>query len=71
MRSIPGAIPEKRPENSPPADKSFEGTDTDHNVKPDVDASAEPPHPTPTNLRSTIFDLRQNLKPKCNEDYRY
>ena len=43
----------------------------DHDTQPDSDTSVEPLDPTPTNPRSSKYDLRHNPKPNCNDDYRY
>ena len=71
LRSTPGTTRESSAENIPQADRSYDGTDTDHYMQPDADASVEQLDPTPTNLRSSKYDLRHNPKPNCNDDYRY
>ena len=71
MRSTPGTTPEKSPETIPQPDRSYDGTDSDHYMQPDVDTSVEQSDPTPTNSRSSKYDLRHNPKPNCNDDYRY
>ena len=71
MRSTPGTIPEIYPETIPQPDRSYDGTDTDHDMQPDADTSVEQPDPTPLNPRSLKYDLRHNPKPNCNDDYRY
>ena len=71
MRTTPGTIRENSPEIVPQIDRSYDGTDTDHYMQPDADTSVEQPDPTPTNPRSSRFDLRHNPKPNCNDDYRY
>ena len=65
--------PHKRtPQTSPPphTDEMADGTDTDHYMQPDADNSVEQINPTPTNPRSSKYDLRHNPKPNCNNDYR-
>ena len=53
------------PRDSPHTDeKGDDGTDTDHYMAPDAEASSD------VNPRSK-FDLRHNPKPNCNDDYRY
>ena len=42
-----------------------------HDTQPVVDTSVEQLYPTPTNPRSSKYDLRHNPKPNCNDDYRY
>ena len=71
MRSTPRTIREKTPEIIPQTDRSYEGTDTDHYMQPDADTSVEQLDPTPTNPRSSNYDLRHNPDPNCNDDYRY
>ena len=70
-RTAPGTIRESSPEIFPEADRSCGGTDTDHYMKPDGDASVEQPDLTPTNPRGSNYDLRHNSKSKCNGDCRY
>ena len=71
MRSTPGIIPGNSPENTPQPDGSYDGRNVDHDTQPDADMSVEQPDPTPTNPRSSKYDLRHNPKPNCNDDYRY
>ena len=71
MKSTSGTIRENSPEITPQADRSYDATDTDHYMQLDADTSVERPDPTPTNLRSSKYDLRHTPKPKCNDDYRY
>ena len=71
MRSTPGTVRENSPENIPQADGSYDGTDTDHYLQRNADTSVEQPDSTPTNPRSSKYDLRQTPKPNCNDDYRY
>ena len=54
----------------PHTDEMADGTDTDHYMQPDADNSVEQINPTPTNPRSSKYDLRHNPKPNCNNDYR-
>ena len=71
MRSTPGTIRENSPEFIPQTDRSYDGTDTDHCTQPDADTSVEQSDPTPTNPRSSKYDLCYNPKPNGNDDYRY
>ena len=48
-----------------------DGTYTDHYMQPDADNSVEQIDPTPSNPRSSKFNLRHKPKPNCNDDYRY
>ena len=40
-------------------------------MEPDVESSSEQPENSPTNPRSSKYNLRHNPKPNCNDDYRY
>ena len=46
-------------------------TDTCPHMEPDVETSSEQPQNSPTNPRSSQYNLRHNPKPDCNGDYRY
>ena len=70
MRSTPEIIPENSPEIIPQPDRSYDGRDVDHDTQPDADTSVEQLYPTPTNPRSSKYDLRHRPKPN-NDDYRY
>ena len=70
MGIIPGTIPESSPETFTHADRSPDGTDAGHYMDPDDDSSLEQPKTTPTNPRSTNYDLRRNSKPNCHDDCR-
>ena len=71
MKNTPGIIPGNSPEIIPQPDGSYDGRDVDHDTQPDADTSVEQPDSTPTNPRSSKYDLRHNPKPNCNDDYRY
>ena len=49
MKSTPGTMRESSPELIPQIDRSYDGTDRDHYMQPDADASVEQLDPTPTN----------------------
>ena len=70
-----GALQEqykRTPQIFPPrADEIDDGADTDHHIQPDADNSVQQIDPTPTNPRSSKYDLRHNPRPNCNDDYRY
>ena len=70
-KSTPGTIQEDSPEILPHTNEIADGTDTDHYMRPDADISVEETGPTPTNPRSSKYDLRHNPRPNCNDDYRY
>ena len=69
--TIPGTIQEDSPEILPHTNEIGDRTDTDHYMEPNAEASSEQLGPTDINPRSTKYDLRHNLKPNCNDDYRY
>ena len=71
MRSTLGTRPENSPEITPQLDTTYDGRDVDHDTQPDADNRVEQLDPTPTNPRSSKYDLRHNPKPNCNDDYRY
>ena len=71
MSSTPGTIRETFPETILQTDRSYDGTDTDHYMQHDADTSLGQPDPTPINPSSSKYDLRENPKPNCNDDYRY
>ena len=53
MGGTPETIRESSPENIPQTCRSYDGTDTDHYLRPDADTSVEEPDPMPTNPRSS------------------
>ena len=71
MRSPPGTIQEDSSEILSHTDEIDDETDTDHYMQAEVDNSVEQIDPTPTNPRSSKYDLRHNSRPNCNDDYRY
>ena len=71
MRSTLGTIPENSPEIILQPDTTYDGRDVDHDTQPDADTSVEQPDSTPTNPRSSKYDLCHNPKPNCNDDYRF
>ena len=70
-RSIPGTIQEDSSEIFPHIDEIDGGNNTQHYMQPDADTGVEQTDPTPTNPRSSKYDLRHNPRPNCNDDYRY
>ena len=70
-RSTPGTIQEDSSNIAPRANKIDDGANTDHHIQPNADNSVEQIDPTPTNPRSSKYDLRHNPRPNCNDDYRY
>ena len=71
MRNTPGTTHECFPELFPQTDEVSDVTDTYPHMEPDVEANLEPPKKSPTNPRSSKYNLRHNPKPNCNDDYRY
>ena len=69
-RNTPGIIPGNSPEIIPQPDESYDGRDVDRDTQPDADTSVEQLDFMPTNPRSSKYDIRQNPKPNCNDDYR-
>ena len=69
-RSNPETIPESPPQIIPQPHRSYDGMDMDHDTQPDADTSVEQLDPTPINHCSSKYELRQNPKPNCNDDYR-
>ena len=70
-RSTPGTIQEDSSEILPHTNDIDDGTDADHYMQPDADTSVEQIDPTPTNRRSSKYDLFHNPRPNCNDDYKY
>ena len=70
-RSNPRTTRESSPEIVPQVDNSYDGTDTDHYMQPDMDTIVEQIDPTPMNPRSSKKDLPHNPRPNCDDDYRY
>ena len=70
-RSAPGTIQKDSSEIIRHTHDIDDGTDTDHYMQPDADTSVEQIDPTPTNPRSSKYDLRPNPRPNCIDDYRY
>ena len=71
MRNTPGTPHVCSPEFFPCTDEVSDVTDTCPHMEPAVDSSAEQPENSPTNPRSSKYNLRHNPKPNCTDDYRY
>ena len=71
MRNTPGSPHVCSPEIFPNTDELGDVTDTCPIMEPDVETSPELPQNSPTNPRSSKYNLRHNPKPNCNDDYRY
>ena len=71
MRNTPGKPHVCSPEIFPNTDELGDVTDTCQLMEPDVETSSKQPQNSPTNPRSSKYNLRHNPKPNCNDDYRY
>ena len=71
MRNTRGTIHECPPEISPPIDETSDIEDTCTHAEPDVGTSSEQQGNSPSNPRSSKYNLRHNPRPNCNDDYRY
>ena len=71
MRNTPGEPHVCSPEIFPNTDELADVKDTRPHMEPDVGTSSEQPQNSPTNPRSSKYNLRHNPKPNCNDDYRY
>ena len=71
MRNTPGYPHVCSPEIFPCTDEVSDVTDTCPHMEPDVESSSDQPQNSPTNPRSSKYNLRHNPKPNCNDDYRY
>ena len=71
LRNTPGTAHECSLENFPRTEELCDVTDTYADKEPDVEISSEQPNSSPTNLRSSKYNLRHNPEPNCNDDYRY
>ena len=70
-RNTQGTTHQCSPEIFPPTDEIDDVADTYTNVEPNVGASSEHQGNSPSNPRSSKYNLRHNPKPNCNDDYRY
>ena len=71
MRNTLGTTHECYPEMFPPTAETSDLADTYTHVEPDVGMSSEQQRNSPSNPRSSKYNLRHNPKPNCNDDYRY
>ena len=71
IRNTPGNPHVCSPEIFPNTDELGDVTDTCPHVEPYVETSSEQPQNSPTNPRSSRYNLHHNPKPNCNDDYRY
>ena len=63
MRNTPGTAHECSPEVFPQTEEVSDVTDTYLHMEPDLEASSEQPENSPTNPRSSKYNLRHNPKP--------
>ena len=71
MRNTPGEPRVCSPDIFPNSDELGDVTDTCPHMEPDVETSSEHLQNSPTNPRSSKYNLCHNPKPNCNDDYRY
>ena len=71
MRNTQGTTHQCSPEIFPPTVEIDDVADTYTHVEPDVGTSSEQQANSPSNPRSSQYNLRHNPKPNCNDDYRY
>ena len=71
MKNTPGIAQECYPEFLPQTDEVSDVTDTYPHLETDVEPSSEQPENSPTNPRSSKYNLCHNQKPNCNDDHRY
>ena len=71
IRNTPGNPHVCSPDIFPNSDQLCDVTDTCPHTEPDVETSSEQPQNSPTNPRSSKYNLRHNPKPNYNDDYRY
>ena len=70
MRNTLGTTHECSPEIFPPTAETSDVADTYTNMDPNVGTSSEQQENSPTNPRSSKYNLRHNPRPNCNDDYR-
>ena len=71
MRNTPGNPHVCSPDIFPDSDQLGDVTDTCPHVEPNVGTSSEQQGNSPSNPRSSKYNLRHNPKSNCNDDYRY
>ena len=71
VRKTPGTAHDYSPEILPQTEVLCDVTDTYPDMEPDVEISSEQSSSSPTNPRISKYNLRQNPKPNCNDNYRY
>ena len=71
LRNTPGNPHVCSPEIFPSTDELGDVTATYPHMEPDAETSSEQQQISPTNPRSSKYNLRHNAKRNCNDDYRY
>ena len=71
IRNAPGTTHECSPEIFPPTHEAGDVADTYTHMELDVAPSSEQQGNSPSNTRSSKYNLRHNPKPNFNDDYRY
>ena len=71
IRNTPGNPHVCSPEIFPCTYEVSDLTDTYPHMEPDVESSLEQAESSPTNPRSSTYNLRHHPKRSCNDDYRY
>ena len=71
LGNIPGNPHVCSPEIFPCTDEVSDVTDTCPHMEPDVESSSEQRENSPTNPRSSKYNLHHNPQPNCKDDYRY
>ena len=71
MRNTPGPTHECSPEIFPQTDEVSDVAATYPHMEHDMATNSEQTNQSPTNRRSSKYNVRNNPKPNCNDDYRY
>ena len=71
MKNTRGTTHECSPENLNPTDNTGDVADTYTHMEPNVGTSSGQQENSPSNPRSSKYNLRHNPKRNCNDDYRY
>ena len=69
--NTPGITHECSPKIFPQRDEVGDVADTYQHMEPDVETNSEQPNNSPTNPRSSKYNLPHNPKPNCNDEYRF
>ena len=71
LRNTPRTPHEYSPEIFPQTEGISDVRGTYPDMEPDVEIRSEQPNSSPTNPRSSEYNLRRSPKQNCNDDYRY